>query len=286
MFLIAACGIVFNLILERVVGGHGHAHGHSHGHAHGHNHQGHRQDHGDYHPHAHSDDNNSIDVHLPTEATPIHHHGHEDKYGHHHHNRDHEHGHEHDHEHGHEHAHVHGQVETETSNSAAQDGVVARNLSLDAAYLHVIGDLVQSVGVALAGLIIWHDPSWKVADPLCTWLFGLIVMYTTLQMLWSNVTVLLEGVPEGLDVQHIKDQIMGITNGNGEKLVTNVHDLHVWSVTPGFPMLTAHVSHSRSISPQSTLAKIHEVCLKMGIRHATIQILPDGSPCTSGICCN
>lgn len=267
MFCIAVLGIVFNLILERVLGGHSHggSHGHSHSHAHGQN-------------------MHTMPPPLSSEASPTHEHRSEHRLHEHDHEHGHDHGHEHGHDHGKEHGHDHGKEHGHVEIEPSQYGSIpvqgeqpARNLNIDAAYLHVIGDLIQSVGVALAGLLIWHDPSWKIADPLCTWLFGLIVMYTTLQMLWSNVTVLLEGVPEGLDVQHIKTAFLGIANDHGENIVTEVHDLHVWSVTSGSPILTAHVSHLTSMSSPYVLTKIHAVCLHMGIRHVTVQALPEGS---------
>ena len=101
-------------------------------------------------------------------------------------------------------------------------------------------------------------------------------MFTTLSMLWGNVSVLLEGVPEGTDLGHVKKQLQAIPG------VTGVHDLHIWSMSTGSPILTAHMNAS---VPQEALAKAHTVCIKNGIAHATIQIVPNGMKCTSGLCC-
>eukprot|EP00614_Pseudopedinella_elastica_P004841 CAMPEP_0172587524 /NCGR_PEP_ID=MMETSP1068-20121228/6553_1 /TAXON_ID=35684 /ORGANISM="Pseudopedinella elastica, Strain CCMP716" /LENGTH=435 /DNA_ID=CAMNT_0013382577 /DNA_START=84 /DNA_END=1391 /DNA_ORIENTATION=- len=259
MFFIALLGIFFNLVLERVLGGHAHFHSHG-GHEHGHG---------------------LVASHEPQitdkGCTMDHGHGHG-------------HGHEHsnEHNHGHEHANGHSDCESLEAGGTKKYGSIEntenrpRNLNIDAAYLHVIGDLVQSIGVAIAGALIWWNPSWKLADPLCTILFGMIVMYTTLQTLWSNISVLLEGVPEGVDLAHLKASFLSLKDTGGSPLVTDVHDLHVWSMSSGSPLLTAHM-HSRS--PLETLPKAHEICAKNGILHATIQVTPAGMACSSGVCC-
>lgn len=130
MFAIAAIGIAFNLVLERVLGdsGHGHSHGgHSDGHAHG-------------------------GSGGPTEQSPL--------FGAKVSDENHSHA-AHDHEH---HGHDHAPPSSYGAAPPAPQPEV-RNLNVDAAYLHVIGDLVQSIGVAVAGLLIWWQPSWKIADP-------------------------------------------------------------------------------------------------------------------------
>ena len=96
------------------------------------------------------------------------------------------------------------------------------------------GDLIQNIGVALAGLLIWWDPTWKIADPICTWIFAIIVMVTTFSSLWGNISVLLEGVPDGHDVDVIKAKLLAVKDPvTGKPLVTDVHDLHVWSMASG-----------------------------------------------------
>jgi zinc transporter 2 len=249
MFFIAIIGVGFNLVLERVLGdsGHGHSHGgHSHGHV--------------------SHDKHHDEPKKINRETELLKHGH-------------------DHSHG-DHDHLESGYGSATS--SIDDHIPpppARNLNIDAAYLHVIGDLIQSIGVAIAGILIWYNPTWKIVDPICTIIFGIIVMITTLSMLWSNVTVLLEGVPDELDIDHIEAQFMRIKGKDGQKWVTDVHDLHIWSMSAGAHILTAHVAHSPATTSQEVLGKIHKVCVKNGIAHATIQVLPEGAPCTSGICC-
>ncbi|KIZ03076.1 solute carrier family 30 (zinc transporter), member 2 [Monoraphidium neglectum] len=81
----------------------------------------------------------------------------------------------------------------------ASGGGHSDNINLRGAVLHVIGDLVQSVGVALAGLLIWlhpDDPRWYIADPICTFLFSVLVLWTTKNILSDIVAVLMERAPQ------------------------------------------------------------------------------------------
>ena len=86
------------------------------------------------------------------------------------------HNHEHDHEHGH-----------------------PRNINVDAAYLHVLGDMIMSIGVVIASLIIFLWPSLTIADPLCTYLFSIIVCFTVSKVFSQCFSVLMEASPEELD---------------------------------------------------------------------------------------
>ena len=108
------------------------------------------------------------------------------------HDHSHEHGHnsiDHDHSnhqhnhkvesnHNHDHSHGHG-----------HDSNVA------AAALHVLTDMIQSIGVAIAGALVWWKPNWQIADPLCTLMFSLLVMYSTLPLFFSEMNILMEGAP-------------------------------------------------------------------------------------------
>jgi zinc transporter 2 len=69
------------------------------------------------------------------------------------------------------------------------------DVNIQAAYLHVMTDLIQSVGVALAGLLIWYKPEWQIIDPICTFLFSGLVIWSTFSLLGRVVSILFEGVP-------------------------------------------------------------------------------------------
>lgn len=82
--------------------------------------------------------------------------------------------------------------------------------------LHVIGDLLQSIGVAIAGALIWwhqDDPRWYLADPICTFVFSVVVLLTTKSILKDIVAVLMERTPQGVDVPAVSQ--VGEGSGNG-----------------------------------------------------------------------
>jgi zinc transporter 2 len=66
---------------------------------------------------------------------------------------------------------------------------------MEAAYLHVLTDLIQSVGVAIAGFVVWWRPDWEIADPVCTLLFSILVLYSTVGLIGRVIAILFEGVP-------------------------------------------------------------------------------------------
>jgi zinc transporter 2 len=96
-------------------------------------------------------------------------------------------GHAHSHDHGHDHGHSHE----------------AGSINLRSAVLHVIGDILQSIGVAIAGALIWYnqdDPRWYIADPICTFIFSIVVLLTTKSILRDIVHVLMERTPTNINI--------------------------------------------------------------------------------------
>jgi len=142
-------------------------------------------------------------------------------------------GEDHAHLPGHDHSHGHGSHENDHESdghshshdeeSALLDKVhkkkKTRNVNLHAAYLHVLADLAQSVVVFIAGLVIYWKPSWQLADPICTLVFSVLVCYSTVGVIKSSLSVLLEEVPPHLNWEELYRSICKV------KGVTNVHDL-------------------------------------------------------------
>ncbi len=108
------------------------------------------------------------------------------------------------------------------------------SLNVRAALLHVLADLFSSIGVVVAGVIVLAT-GWEYADPIAGLVFGVLVLASTAGVLRESVGVLLEGTPAGLDARAV-GQAMASVDG-----VVDVHDLHVWTITSGFPALSAHV---------------------------------------------
>jgi zinc transporter 2 len=100
----------------------------------------------------------------------------------------------HDHKEGHK--HDHGHDHGEENHDEIKTG---RNINLDAAFLHALGDMLLSVGVCIAGIIIYIDDSWWIADPICTYIFSIIVFFTVGPITKRCVNILMESSPPEID---------------------------------------------------------------------------------------
>ena len=101
--------------------------------------------------------------------------------------------------------------------------------------VHLIGDLLQSIGVIIAALIIYFNEDYKIVDPICTYLFSVLVMFTTIPVFRECCNILMEKVPNSIRADHLKEDIQKIRG------VNSVDDLHVWAVAGGKNFLTAHI---------------------------------------------
>lgn len=247
MFIVATGGLMVNGIMGVILlkGGHGHSHGlpgsedtcgtgSSHGHSHGpkksaHSHSLNGDDHG--HSHATSSSGSESKNGVHTEIAI---------------------GHQND-------GHIHvEEVEEEEEHHH-------ENLNIRAALLHVLGDAVQSVGVMIAAGFIWYEPEWHIADPLCTFLFSVLVLFTTTRLIKQSIGVLMEGVPEGIAPDEVEEALLAVPG------VIAVHDLHIWSLSVGRPALSVHL-YARDDAAH-VLANANRVCSKkFNIHHSTIQV--------------
>ena len=141
-----------------------------------------------------------------------------------------------------------------------------RDLNLRAAYVHLVGDALGSIGVIVTGIVI-VTTGWRYADPLVGVLIGIYLVVSSWGVLRESTLVLLEAAPRGLDAEAIGQAIAG------QPGVVEVHDLHVWQITSGFPSLSAHVlvregddCHGIRRSTERMLAD------RFGITHTTLQV--------------
>lgn len=173
---------------------------------------------------------------------------------------DHDHGHEHEHDHEHEHnsdeeIRLHTEDENENKNS---------NVNLRASFIHILGDALQNIGVFIAGIIIYFLPRYSIADPICTYIFSIIVGITTINILKDCIFVLMEGSPVDIDIEELESDLREI------KGVKEIHDLHVWSLSIGKTSLSCHICCD---NPQKTLKKAKKMIQKKyKIDHITIQV--------------
>ncbi|MBE7470929.1 MAG: cation transporter [Anaerolineae bacterium] len=141
------------------------------------------------------------------------------------------------------------------------------DLNTRAAFLHVLGDTLSSVGVIAAGVVILFT-GWMWVDPLVSVLIGLIILAGSGRVLKQTIHILTEGAPEGVTASEVA-QAMRQAPG-----VAEVHDLHVWTVSPGYPALSAHVVLADQALSQTgpLMAELKETIYhRFGIEHTTIQ---------------
>jgi len=144
------------------------------------------------------------------------------------------------------------------------------NVNLRAALVHVIGDAVQNLGVVIAGLIVFFWPHLSIADPICTYIFSIIVVFTTIRILKDCLSVLMEGSPLEFDMEKLSSDLLSV------KGVVEIHDLHVWSLSLGKISLSCHLT---STNPQISLTKARKLLKnKYKISHSTIQVEPESEP--------
>ncbi|XP_063694585.1 proton-coupled zinc antiporter SLC30A2-like isoform X2 [Bolinopsis microptera] len=154
------------------------------------------------------------------------------------------------------HGHSHGATKTEQE-----------NINVRAAFIHVLGDLIQSLGVLVAAFLIKFNPTWSLADPICTLVFSVIVLFTTLTIMKDAVHVLMEGVPNNINYKMMEDDLKELSG------VVAIHNLHVWSLTLDKSALAVHLAIDPNTSTQELLKEANRLLKKKyRISHCTIQI--------------
>ena len=140
------------------------------------------------------------------------------------------------------------------------------NLNVSAALRHVLADLLGSVGVIVAAVVILIT-GWEYADPAAGILIGLLVLASSWGILRDSTQILLEGSPAEIDVQEV-GRAMAAAPG-----VSEVHDLHVWTITSGFPALAAHVLVPRDTDCHAARRELEQMLAeRFGLDHTTLQV--------------
>ncbi|XP_072255203.1 probable proton-coupled zinc antiporter SLC30A4 [Pyxicephalus adspersus] len=158
---------------------------------------------------------------------------------------------------GHPHSHSHSHGTPTSSSSPSSHGHSHGSLAVRAAFVHALGDLAQSIGVLIAAYIIRFKPEYKIADPICTYIFSVLVVFTTLRLIRDTVLIILEGVPRHLNVDQIKSDLMKIED------VHSVKDLNVWSLTTGksTAIITLQLNPSSSSKWEEVQNKARQILL-------------------------
>ena len=140
------------------------------------------------------------------------------------------------------------------------------NLNMQGALRHILADLLGSVGVIAAALVILFT-GFRVADPIISVFIGVLVLASSWRLLKESVGILLEGSPPGMDANDVGNKMVAVEG------VEEVHDLHVWEITSGFPALAAHVLVGREQDCHERRREIEKVLAgQFGIEHTTLQV--------------
>ncbi|NWX87462.1 ZNT8 protein, partial [Nothoprocta pentlandii] len=164
------------------------------------------------------------------------------------------------------HGHYHG-TPVNGHSAAPPEKPALRNTSLRAAFVHAVGDLFQSISVLISALIIFFKPEYKIADPICTFVFSIFVLASTITILRDILIVLMEGITKGLTYDSVKARILAV-----EK-VKSMHNLHLWSLTMTETILSAHVVAADAADREKILKDITQALLEhYSFYSITIQI--------------
>ncbi len=147
----------------------------------------------------------------------------------------------------------------------------ARSLNVRAALTHVLADLLGSIGVIAAGAVVLAT-GWEYADPIAALAIALLVLLSSWRILRESVGILLEETPEGIDAIEVGHALAA---GEG---VVQVHDLHIWTITSGFPALAAHVLVEPGSDTRAVRVELERILHeRFGLDHTTLQVEHAGS---------
>src|SRR6202007_2977422 len=143
------------------------------------------------------------------------------------------------------------------------------SLAVRGAYMEVVADTVGSVGVLIAG-IVTVTTSWPYADVVVAVFVALWVLPRAISLARSALRILSESSPSHIDVEELRSALCAVEG------VTEVHDLHVWTLVPGKDMVTGHLTSTRNSA--QVLDDARGVLTARGLDHATVQVEPpDGA---------
>uniref|UniRef100_A0A3B5MM01 Probable proton-coupled zinc antiporter SLC30A4 n=1 Tax=Xiphophorus couchianus TaxID=32473 RepID=A0A3B5MM01_9TELE len=143
------------------------------------------------------------------------------------------------------------------------------SLAVRAAFIHALGDLLQSVGVLIAAYVVRFKPELKLADPICTYIFSVLVLFTTVRIIRDTIVIVLEGVPRHLDTQRIKEDLLKLED------VQSVDELNVWALTADKTAALVHLQLTPSSANnwEDVQAKARHLLLHTyGLTRCTVQV--------------
>ena len=139
------------------------------------------------------------------------------------------------------------------------------SLNVRGAYLHVLSDLLGSVGTLAAAALIALT-GWTAADPIVSIVIAVLILFSAWRLLRESANVLLEATPAHIEMRRVEERIASIPG------VEDVHDLHVWTVTSGMIAMTGHAVVPDPARSQQVLTTLRDRMADLGIDHVTVQL--------------
>jgi len=162
-------------------------------------------------------------------------------------------------------------------------GVRHGSLNVKAAFWHVLGDTISSVGVIAAAIII-SITGWGIVDPIIAVFIGGIILWGAARLVRESADILLEAVPKHIQINSVIEMIKGIPG------VEDVYDIHIWTITSGIHALSAHLLiEDQTVSRSAEIVRaVNQGLVKhFNITHATLQLeCGKGEGCPSGFICH
>lgn len=158
-------------------------------------------------------------------------------------------------------------------------GASRTSLNIKAAFWHVTGDTLSSVGVIIAAVVLYFT-GWQFVDALIAVLIGCIIMWGAVRLVRESVEILMEAVPGHISVEKVIDRIKDVSG------VEEVHDIHVWTITSGVHALSAHVViEDQMVSKSAEIVETINAAMsgEFDISHTTLQL--ECESCPSGTVC-
>jgi cobalt-zinc-cadmium efflux system protein len=155
-----------------------------------------------------------------------------------------------------------------------------QSINVKAAFWHVIGDTLSSVGVIIAGVIIFFT-GWYIADPILAMVIGVVIFWGAVRIVRESVDILLESVPEHVQVEKLTAAVKNVPG------VEDLHDVHIWTITSGIYALSAHLKIADQMVSESgdILVKVNEILAHdFNITHTTLQL--ECESCPTGLVCS
>ena len=157
------------------------------------------------------------------------------------------------------------------------------NLNMKAAFWHVIGDTVSSLGVIVGGIVIAMT-GWYIVDPIIAIIIGAIILWGAVRLVRESTDILLESVPSNIQIGNVVEKVKQVPG------VKEVHDIHVWTITSGIIAMSAHlIIEDQKVSQSGEIVDLvnRKLAEQFNITHTTLQLECEKcESCPSGIICN